>query len=53
MITQDRSYDEIYDLMALRVITDSVQHRYAALGIIHSRWTPIQGRFHDYVATPK
>ncbi|MXW18858.1 MAG: bifunctional (p)ppGpp synthetase/guanosine-3',5'-bis(diphosphate) 3'-pyrophosphohydrolase [Gemmatimonadetes bacterium] len=53
MITQDRSYDEIYDLMALRVITDSVQHCYAALGIIHSRWTPIQERFHDYVATPK
>ena len=53
MITQDRSYDDIYDLMALRVITDSVQHCYAALGIIHSRWTPIQERFHDYVATPK
>ena len=53
MITQNRGYDEIYDLMALRVITDSVQHCYAALGIVHSRWTPIQERFHDYVATPK
>ena len=53
MVTQDRSYDEIYDLMALRVITDSVAHCYAALGIIHGRWTPIQERFHDYVATPK
>ncbi len=53
MITQDRSYDEIYDLMALRVITDSVQNCYAALGIIHSTWTPVQDRFHDYVATPK
>ncbi|MCY4397984.1 MAG: bifunctional (p)ppGpp synthetase/guanosine-3',5'-bis(diphosphate) 3'-pyrophosphohydrolase [Gemmatimonadetes bacterium] len=53
MSTQDRSYDDIYDLMALRVITDSVQHCYAALGIIHGQWTPIQERFHDYVATPK
>jgi len=53
MITQDRSYDDIYDLMALRVITDSVQGCYAALGIIHGRWTPIPERFHDYVATPK
>lgn len=53
MVTQDRSYDEIYDLMALRVITDSVANCYAALGIIHGRWTPIQERFHDYVATPK
>ncbi len=46
-------YEEIYDLMAMRVITDSVQHCYAALGIIHSRWTPVQERFHDFVATPK
>ena len=53
MVTQDRSYDEIYDLMALRVIADSVQHCYAALGVVHSRWTPIQERFHDYLATPK
>ncbi len=50
---QGKSYDEIYDLMAIRVITDSVQHCYAALGLIHSRWTPIQSRFHDYIATPK
>ena len=53
MVTQDRSYDEIYDLMALRVITDSIRMCYAALGIIHGRWTPVQDRFHDYVATPK
>ncbi len=46
-------YEEIYDLMAMRVITDSVQNCYAALGIIHSRWTPVQERFHDFVATPK
>ena len=47
------SYEEIYDLMAMRVITDSIQNCYAALGVIHSRWTPIQERFHDYIATPK
>jgi len=46
-------YEEIYDLMAMRVITDSIQNCYAALGVIHSRWTPIQERFHDYIATPK
>ena len=46
-------YDEIYDLMAMRVITDTIQNCYAALGVIHSRWTPIQERFHDYIATPK
>ena len=53
MVTQNREYDDIYDLMALRVITETIQHCYAALGIIHSRWTPVQDRFHDYVATPK
>ena len=46
-------FEQIYDLMAMRVITDSVQNCYAALGIIHSQWTPVQERFHDYVATPK
>ena len=48
-----KRYEEIYDLMAMRIITDSVQHCYAALGVIHSKWTPIQERFHDYIATPK
>jgi GTP pyrophosphokinase len=48
-----RPYEEIYDLMAMRVITDTVQNCYAALGLIHSMWTPIQERFHDYLATPK
>ncbi len=53
MVTQDRSYDEIYDLMALRVITRSLADCYAVLGIVHGRWTPVHDRFHDYVATPK
>jgi GTP pyrophosphokinase len=39
--------------MAMRITTDSVQNCYAALGVIHSLWTPIQERFHDYIATPK
>jgi GTP diphosphokinase / guanosine-3',5'-bis(diphosphate) 3'-diphosphatase len=51
--TQQRPYEEIYDVLAIRVITDSVQSCYGALGLIHSRWTPIQDRFHDYIATPK
>jgi guanosine-3',5'-bis(diphosphate) 3'-pyrophosphohydrolase len=46
-------FEEIYDLMAMRVITGSVQDCYAALGILHNKWTPVQERFHDYVATPK
>jgi GTP diphosphokinase / guanosine-3',5'-bis(diphosphate) 3'-diphosphatase len=48
-----KPYEEIYDLMAMRVTTDSVQNCYAALGVIHSKWTPIPERFHDYIATPK
>ena len=53
MVQRGRPYEEIYDLMAMRVTTDTVQNCYAALGVIHSRWTPIPERFHDYVATPK
>jgi len=53
MLKRTMPFEEINDLMALRVITDSVQSCYAALGVIHSRWTPIQERFHDYIATPK
>lgn len=53
MQKRSKPFEEIYDLMAMRVIVDSVQSCYAALGIVHSRWTPIQERFHDYVATPK
>jgi len=53
MVRRGRPYEEIYDLMAMRVLTDSVQSCYAALGVIHSRWTPVPERFHDYIATPK
>jgi GTP diphosphokinase / guanosine-3',5'-bis(diphosphate) 3'-diphosphatase len=53
MVHRDRPYEEIYDLMAIRVITDSVANCYHALGVIHNKWTPLQERFHDYIATPK
>jgi GTP pyrophosphokinase len=53
IIANDLPFEEIQDLLALRVITDSVQHCYAALGVIHNRWTPVQERFRDYIATPK
>jgi len=48
-----KPFEEIYDLMAMRVITDTLPNCYHALGVIHARWTPIAERFHDYVATPK
>jgi guanosine-3',5'-bis(diphosphate) 3'-pyrophosphohydrolase len=53
MINRGVTYEEIFDLMAIRVLTDSVQDCYGALGIIHSKWTPVQERFHDFIATPK
>ena len=53
MLKRGRPYEEIYDLMAIRVATDSIANCYHALGIIHNKWTPLQERFHDYIATPK
>ncbi len=53
MVKRGRPYEEIYDLMAIRVITDNVANCYHALGVIHNKWTPLQERFHDYIATPK
>lgn len=48
-----RKFDEIYDLIAIRVITDSVTNCYGALGVVHSKWLPVPGQFDDYIARPK
>ena len=50
---QQRTLDQIYDLLALRVITDTVRSCYGALGVIHQIWHPVPGRFKDYIAMPR
>ena len=53
MLVQQKTLDEIYDLFAVRVLVETVQDCYAVLGIIHEMYTPVPGRFKDYIAMPK
>jgi GTP pyrophosphokinase len=53
MIVRGRDFADIYDLVGIRVLVDSVRDCYAALGSIHARWNPVPGRFKDYIAMPK
>jgi guanosine-3',5'-bis(diphosphate) 3'-pyrophosphohydrolase len=53
MVQKGREFDEIFDLIAVRIVVDSVKDCYAALGCIHGRYKPVVGRFKDYIAMPK
>jgi guanosine-3',5'-bis(diphosphate) 3'-pyrophosphohydrolase len=53
MVLKNKEFDEIYDLVGVRIIVSSVKDCWAALGAIHGTWAPVQGRFKDYINTPK
>jgi guanosine-3',5'-bis(diphosphate) 3'-pyrophosphohydrolase len=53
MVVKGKEFDEIYDLLGVRILVESVKDCWASLGAIHGAWTPVQGRFKDYINTPK
>lgn len=53
MTSKNKRFEEILDLQAIRIVTDSVTHCYEILGYIHATYRPIPGRFKDYIAMPK
>jgi len=53
MVVRGRAFDDIYDLVGIRVLVEDVRDCYAVLGAIHARWSPVPGRFKDYIAMPK
>jgi GTP pyrophosphokinase len=53
MTRQGLGFDEVYDILAVRIVTDTIQECYEVLGVVHTIWKPISGRFKDYIASPK
>ena len=53
LLRQERGFEQVYDLLAVRVITDTERNCYAALGVVHHIWRPVPGRFKDYIAMPR